>query len=165
MDQGMWGHTGWGRGPTMALMPGARDPSWRNNSWGARVGHAPDQDSPGPGKQRGHQASRGLAQRGHGGSPAHSQLHLLPGLIIPRPADHTPTLTWFLTSTDLQPSQPAAGESLAMQLGTSGILQGGPLPRATRTAPLHTENSLRRVHPRSNGFPSHSPPNKLLFIP
>lgn len=108
----------------MALMPGARDLGWRDNSWGARVGHAPDQDSPGPGKQRGHQASRGLAQRGHGGSQAHSQLHLLPGLIIPRPADHTPTLTWFLTSTDLQPS-------LAMQLGTSGILQGGPLSRAT----------------------------------
>lgn len=107
MDQGMWGHTGWGRGPTMALMPEARDPGWRDNSWGARVGHGPDQDSPGPGKQRVHQASRGLAQRGHGGSQAHSQLHLLPGLIIPRPADHTPTLTWFLTSTDLQPSQPA----------------------------------------------------------
>lgn len=149
----------------MALVPGAGEPSWRNSSWGARVGHAPDQDSPGPGKQRGHQASRGLAQRGHGGSQAHSQLHLLPGLIIPRPADHTPTLTWFLTSTDPQPSQPAAGESLAMQLGPSGILQGGPLPRATRTAPLHTENSLRRVHSRSNGFPSHSPPSKLLLTP
>lgn len=99
------------------------------------MGHAPDQDTPGPGKQRGHRARRQRAERGclplgwgwPGRGQAHSQPYLLPRLITPRAADHIPHApAGPHQHRPVTSHQGARQRSLAVQLDPSEILQGQP---------------------------------------
>lgn len=151
----------------MALTPGTRDPSWGHN---AREGASGVCSRPGrSGAQEGEgTAGRRDQRRGSGSRQARSQPHLLPRLMIPRPADHTPTLTWLLTSTSLEPSQqgeepgPGRGSFRNPPGRTPGPGHTGipaPLPRMG-------PELLRKGPPvLSASFPSDSPPNELLYIP
>lgn len=84
----------------MALTPGARDPSWGHNARGPAGGMLQARTFQGPGR-RGDIRQQGTDSGGSRSCQAHSQPHLLPRLMIPKPADHTPMLTWLLTSTGL----------------------------------------------------------------
>lgn len=96
----------------------------------SRPGHSRAQEAEGTSGQQG-TGSEGLSS-----NQAHSQPHLLAGLIIPRPADHTPMLTWFLTSTELGPGQRGASQrSLTMQLDPLKSSREDPYPH-TQGHPL-----------------------------
>lgn len=126
-DMGTGG--GVGKGPPTArprgaqpwpLHPGAGAPSWQKDTAGqrgshSRQGHPRARGAEGTAGQPG-TAQRGCRQPGRGPpgrSQARSQPHLLPRLIIPRAADHSPAQT------------PGPGG----QRPRSPLLQGGPLPR------------------------------------
>lgn len=64
MDQGTWGQTG-SDTPTVALTPGAAGPGRCNHSWWPGVGHATDQDTPGPERGGGTSGQQRTGAEGH----------------------------------------------------------------------------------------------------
>lgn len=118
------------RNADMALTPGAGGPGRCSHSCWPSVGHATDQDTPGPGQGGGTSGQQRTGTEGApGDSEASSQPRLLPGLIILRPTDHTPTLSWPAPAQTCNPaSQRGVGQrGLAMQASLR-TPQEGPLP-------------------------------------